>query len=101
MGYAQYYSIVMRTTLNCITLHTIHVGALENSAKSNNITTLLTELKKAIGVMKRTNVTISFSYIRTSKSAYYLLYDRSHSKTNTTIIPYSILLQILASQAKK
>ena len=28
-----YYSIVMRT----ITLHTIHVGALENYAKSNNM----------------------------------------------------------------
>ena len=52
-------------------------------------------------VMKRTNVTISFANIRTSRSTYYLLYDKSHSKTNTTIIPYSILLQILASQAKK
>ena len=30
-----------------------------------------------------------------------MLYDRSHSKTNTTIIPFSILLQILASPAKK
>ena len=51
--------------------------------------------------MKRTNVAISFANIRTSRSTYYLLYDKSHSKTNTTIIPYSILLQILASQAKK
>ena len=32
VGYAQYYSIVMRT----ITLHTTHVGALENYNKSNN-----------------------------------------------------------------
>ena len=34
VGYAQYYSIVMRT----ITFHTIHVhvGALENYTKSNN-----------------------------------------------------------------
>ena len=40
VGYAQYYSIVMRT----ITPHTIHVGALENYTKSNNITKLLTEL---------------------------------------------------------
>ena len=40
VGYAQYYSIVIRT----ITLHTIHVGVLENYAKSNNITKLLTEL---------------------------------------------------------
>ena len=39
-GYKQYYSIVMRT----ITLHTTHVGALENYTKSNNITNLLTEL---------------------------------------------------------
>ena len=62
---------------------------------------MLTELKKAIEVIKRTNVPISFSNIRTSKSAYYLFYDRSHAKTNTTVIPYSILLQILASQAKK
>ena len=31
---------VMRTT----TLHTIHVGALENYTKSKNITKLLTEL---------------------------------------------------------
>ena len=51
--------------------------------------------------MKRTNVAISFANIRTSRSTYYLLYDKCHSKTNTTIIPYSILLQILASQAKK
>ena len=34
MGYAQYYSIVMRT----ITLHTILVGTLENYTKSDNIT---------------------------------------------------------------
>ena len=33
VGYAQNYSIVMRT----ITLHTIHIGALENYTKSNNI----------------------------------------------------------------
>ena len=37
MGYAQYYSMVMRT----MTLHTIHVGALENYAKGN-ITKLIT-----------------------------------------------------------
>ena len=41
MFHAQYYSIVMRI----ITLHTIHVGALENNnTKSNSITKLLTEL---------------------------------------------------------
>ena len=90
----------MRTTLYNTTC-TIHVDELENNTKSNNITKLLTELKKAIEVMKRTNVIISFANIRTSKSTYYLLYDTPDSKTNTSIIPYSILLQILASQAKK
>ena len=30
-----------------------------------------------------------------------MLYEKSHSKTHTTIIPFSILLQILASTAKK
>ena len=54
--------------------------------------------------MERTNLTIIFANIRTSKSTYYLLYDKSHSKTQTTIIiyiPFSILLQILVSPAKK
>ena len=47
--------------------------------------------------MKRTklNGTIIFANIRTSKSTYYFLYDKSHSKTHTTIIPFSILLQII------
>ena len=40
VGYAQYYSIVMRT----ITLHTKYAGALENYTKSYNITKLITEL---------------------------------------------------------
>ena len=41
VGYAQHYSIVMRAiTLNTCT---IHIGALTNYAKSNNITKLLTE----------------------------------------------------------
>ena len=31
--------------------------------------------------MERTNVTIIFANIRTSKSTYYLLLDKSHSKT--------------------
>ena len=51
--------------------------------------------------MERTNVAIIFANIRTSKSTYYLLHDKSHSKTHTTIIPFSILLQILASPAEK
>ena len=33
VGYAQNYSLVMKT----ITLHTIHIGALEKNTKSNNI----------------------------------------------------------------
>ena len=45
-----YYSMFMRT----IALHTIHVGALENYTKSNNITKLLE-------VMERRNVTITFA----------------------------------------
>ena len=47
-------------------MHTIHEGALENHTKSNNITKSLTELKKGIEVMERTNVTITFGNIRTS-----------------------------------
>ena len=39
VGYAQYYSIVMRT----MTLHKTHVYALENYTESNNTTKLLTE----------------------------------------------------------
>ena len=53
--------------------------------------------------MEKINVTIIFANIRTSKSTYYLLYDKFHSKTHTTIIiyiPFSISLQILASPAK-
>ena len=99
MGYAKYYATDIGTTLYNTTYNTC--GALENYAKSNNITKLLTELKKVRQVMERTNVTIIFANIRTSESTYYLLYDKSHSKTHTTIIPFSILLQILVSQAKK
>ena len=44
------------------------------------------------------NVTVIFADIRTSN---YLLYDKSHSKTHTTIIPFSVFLQILASPAKQ
>ena len=51
--------------------------------------------------MEKTNVTIIFALIGTSKSTYYLLYDKSHSKKHTTTIPFSILLQISASSAKK
>ena len=47
------------------------------------------------------NLTIIFANIRTSTSTYYSLYDMSHSRTHTTIIPFPILLQILASPAKK
>ena len=40
VGYAQFYSIVMRT----VTLHTIHVAAQENYTKSRNITKFFREL---------------------------------------------------------
>ena len=54
--------------------------------------------------MERTNVTIIFANIRASKSTYYLLYEKSHSKTHTTImicIPFSILLQNFGFTSKK
>ena len=51
--------------------------------------------------MERAYVTTSFTNIRTSKSALYVIYDKSDSKTHRTIIPFSILLQILASPTKK
>ena len=81
MGYAQYYSTLMRT----VTLHTIHVpiGALENYAKSNNNYNKVVNrtLMGNRGVMERTKVAIIFTNIRTSRSTYNLLYDKSHSKT--------------------
>ena len=54
-----------------------------------------------IEVIERTNVPIMFANIRTPKSTYYLLHDKSHSKTHATIMPFSASLQILASPAKK
>ena len=53
--------------------------------------------------MERTTftLTIIFANIRTSTSTYYSLNDISHAKTHTTIIPFPILLQILASPTKK
>ena len=54
------------------------------------------------------NVTVIFADIRTSNYLLfadiitnYLLYDKSPSKTHTTIIPFSVFLQILASPAKQ
>ena len=46
--------------------------------------------------MERTNVTSIFALIRTSKSKYYLLYDKSHSKTHTTIINYQRAKKVLS-----
>ena len=51
--------------------------------------------------MERAYVTTIFTKIRTSKSTLYVIYDKSHSKTHTTIISFSILLQILDSPTKK
>ena len=64
---------------------------------------MLTELQQTIEVMERTSVNVIFTNIRTSKSTYYLLYDKSisHSKRHAIIIPFSTLLQILPSTAKK
>ena len=88
--------------MRTLTLHTIHVGALKNYTKSNNITKLLTELKKAIEVMEGKMELLCLLILEHQiKSTYYLFYDKSQSKTYTTIIPFSILLQILASPAKK
>ena len=47
------------------------------------------------------NVTIIFANTRISMSTYYVLYDKSYSKTQTTIMLSSTLLQILALPAKK
>ena len=52
-------------------------------------------------VIERTNVTVIFTNIRTSKSPYYLLYDKFHSKTHTTIIPFSIVLQSTSVQDRR
>ena len=76
-----YYSIVMRT----ITLHTIHVGALENYTQSNNIIKLLTELSWAIEVMKITNVTIIFATISQHTTCFMMNLTQKHK---TTIIPH-------------
>ena len=88
-----YYSIAMRTT----TLHTIHVGALENYSRLSN---------KYDEVVNRTlmgyrghgenhaNVTIIFTTITTSKSTYYLLYDKSPPKTQNN---YNSILNFVAS----
>ena len=96
VGYAQYYSIVMRT----ITFHTIHVhvGALENYTKSNNnynkdVTRNSNGQYWGHGKSK-CNVSIIFANIRTPKSTYYLLYDKSHSKTQYN---YNPIFNILAN----
>ena len=52
-------------------------------------------------VMERTNVTIIFANNRASRTTYYFLYYKSHSKTHTTRISFSILLKMLASPVKK
>ena len=44
--------------------------------------------------MERTNVTIIFANIRTPKSTYYLLYNKSHSKTQHN---YNLIFNIFAN----
>ena len=50
--------------------------------------------------MEKTNVAIIFAIITTSKSTYYLLYDKSHSKTHTTTIPFSFCYKFRLHQLK-
>ena len=102
VGYSQYYSIVMRTT----TFHTIHVhvGALENYTKSNN-----NYNKDA------TRTLMGNRGHGKNKCNYYFILEHQckvnqHTtsfmtnltlKHNTTMISFSIFLQILASTTKK
>ena len=44
--------------------------------------------------MEKTNVAIIFAIITTSKSTYYLLYDKSHSKTQYN---YNSIFNIFAN----
>ena len=59
---------------------------------------LLTELSWAIEVMKITNVTIIFATISQHNTCFMIFLTLKHNKT---IIPFSILLQILAPPTKK
>ena len=66
-----------------MTLHTIHEGALKNYTKSNNNKVVNRTLISNRGHGKhKINVTIISANSRTSKSTYYLLYDKSHSETH-------------------
>ena len=99
MGNAKYHSIVMRT----ITLHTIHVGALENYTESNNIKKNVNRTligNRGHGKIRR-NVTVIFANIRTSKSTCYLLYDKFHSKTHTTKFHFQFCFKFWLHQLKK
>ena len=79
-----YCSIIMRT----ITLHTIHVGALENYTQSNNITKLLTELSWAIEVMKITNVTIIFAAISQHTTCFMMNLTQKHKTDYNSIFDF-------------
>ena len=63
------HNITQYSHENYIVKHYIQ-EKIETHTKSNNITKLLTKLKKAIEVMERTKVTIISANIRTSKSTY-------------------------------
>ena len=88
-----YYSVVMRT----ITVHTIHVGALENCSRLSNkydkVVNRILMSNRGRGE-NHVNVTIIFTTIRTSKSTYYLLYDKSPSKTQSN---YNSILNFVES----
>ena len=51
--------------------------------------------------MERTKVAIIFTNIRTSRSTYNLLYDKSHSKTQHNYYSIFNIFAILASPTKK
>ena len=74
----------------------VHEKIIQNVTKKNVNRTLIGNRGHG-----KNNATVIFTNIRTTKSTCYLLYHKFHSKTHTTIIPFSILLQILASPAKK
>ena len=103
VGYSQYYSIVMRT----ITFHTIHVhvGALENYTKSNNNYNKVVNRTLMGNKGHGKNKCNYYFKIRTpmqSQPTYYLSFMTNLTlKHHTTMMPFSIFLQILASTTKK
>ena len=99
VGYAQYYSIVMRT----ITFHTIHVhvGALENYTKSNNNYNkdVTRNSNGQYWGHRKSKCNVSIIFISNVSIILILEHQSQHTtcfminltlKHNTTIIPFSI-----------